>query len=261
MVKKLVLFDKIYNITSQRKKEEIFSRYFKYLGEYVKGFNKTSIKIKKLREYDNRFDIEIKGPDEVFISNILKKEIGTITDFKDVQVGQVFKGTMVDVGKVGFGIFVDCAILNPRTDVLIELRTLREQLCDDKKISTRDIVSAYNFIDHYPVHVKIVNVDKQGQKLQGEFAQETLSLFKKVMSENIEGIIVCGASKNQFKKALLKTGHLRDMISIHRFSFLENVVLLKENTNAPGIISHIGKDLKNCKLSALRPKRIKKLLN
>jgi len=261
MVKKLVLFDKIYNITSQRKKEEIFSRYFKYLSEHVKGFNKTSIKIKKLREYDNRFDIEIKGPDEVFVSNILKKEIGAITDFKDLQVGQTYKGTMVEVGKVGFGIFVDCAILNPRKDVLIDLRTLREQLCNGKKISTRDIVSAYNFIDHYPVHVKVVNVDQQSQKLQGEFAQETLSLFKKVMSENIEGIIVCGASKNQFKKALLKTGHLRDMISIHRFSFLENVVLLKENTDAPGIIAHVGKDLKNCKLSALRPKRIKNLYN
>ena len=88
-----------------------------------------------------------------------------------------------------------------------------------------------------------------------------MSLFKKVMRENIEGIIVCGSSKNQFKKALLKSGHLRDIISIERYSFLENVVLLKENTNAPGIISHIGKDLKNCKLSALRPKRIKKLLN
>ena len=261
MVKKLVLFDKIYNITSQRKKEEMFSRYFKYLSEHVSGFNKTSIKIKKLREYDQRFEIEISGPDELFVSNILKKEVGVISDFKDVQVGQIYKGTMVDVGKVGFGIFVDCAILNPKVDVLIDLRTLRKQLCRGKKISVRDIVSAFNFIDHYPVHVKIVNVDQQAQKILGEFAQETLSLFKKVVSENIEGIIVCGSSKNQFKKALLKTGHLRDMISIHRYSFLENVVLLKENTDAPGIISHIGKDLKNCKLSALRPRRIKSLFS
>jgi len=261
MVKKIVLFDKIYNITSQRKKEEIFSRYFKYLNELVKGPGKTKIRIKKLREFDNRFEIEINGPDEVFVSNILKKEVGTITDFKDVQVGQIHKGTMVDVGKVGFGIFIDCAILKPRTDVLIELRTLREQLCNGKKQSTRDIIKAYNFMDHYPVHMKIVDVDQQNQKLQGEFAPETLNLFKKVMDENIEGIIVCGSSKNQFKKALLKTGHLRDMISIHRFSFLENIVLLKENTDAPGIISHVGKDLRNCKLSALRAKRIKSLKN
>jgi len=261
MVKKLILFDKIYNITSQRKKDEVFSRYFKFLNEHVKGYNKTSIRIKKLREFDNRFEIEIKGPDEVFVSNILKKEIGVITDFKDAQIGQTYKGTMVDVGKVGFGIFVDCAILKPRTDVLIELRTLREQLCSGKSISAREIIKAYNFMDHYPIHVKIINIDQQGQKLQGEFAQETLNLFKKVMDENIEGIIVSGSSKNQFKKALLKTGHLRDMISIERFSFLENIVLLKENTDAPGIIAHVGKDLKRCKLSALRAKRIIQLYN
>jgi len=168
---------------------------------------------------------------------------------------------MVDVGKFGFGIFVDCAILKPRADVLIELRTLREQLCKGKKESTRGIVKAYNFLDHYPVYVKIVSIDTENKKLQGEFAQETLKLFKKVIDENIEGIIVCGSSKNQFKKALLKTGHLRDMISIHRFSFLENIVLLKENTDAPGIIAHVGKDLRNCKLSALRAKRIKNLSN
>jgi len=261
MVKKLVLFDKIYNITSQRKKEEVFASYFKYLYERVKGFSKTSIRIKKLREFDDRFEIEIDGPDEVFVSNILKKEVGTITDFKEVQVGQIYKGTMVDVGKFGFGIFVDCAILKPRADVLIELRTLREQLCKGKKESTRGIVKAYNFLDHYPVYVKIVSIDTENKKLQGEFAQETLKLFKKVIDENIEGIIVCGSSKNQFKKALLKTGHLRDMISIHRFSFLENIVLLKENTDAPGIIAHVGKDLRNCKLSALRAKRIKSLSN
>ncbi len=259
MVKKIVLFDKIYNITSQRKKEEVFASYYKYLDERVKGFPKTSMRIKKLREYDGRFEIEINGPEENFVSNILRKEVGSITDFKDVQVGQIYRGTMVDVGKVGFGIFVDCAISKPGTDVLIELRTLRHQLCNGKKHSTREVIKAYNFIDHYPIHVKIVSIDPENHKLQGEFATETLNLFKKVMDENIEGIIVCGSSKNQFKKALLKTGHLRDMISIYRFSFLENIVLLKENTDAPGIIAHVGKDLRKCKLSALRAKRIKSL--
>jgi hypothetical protein len=34
---------------------------------------------------------------------------------------------------------------------------------------------------------------------------------------------------------------------------------LRENTTAPGIIADIGKHLKNCKLNAIRPERIKKL--
>jgi hypothetical protein len=42
---------------------------------------------------------------------------------------------------------------------------------------------------------------------------------------------------------------------------LENIVILRENTTAPGIIADIGKHLKKCKLSAIRPERIKKLFN
>ena len=68
-----------------------------------------------------------------------------------------------------------------------------------------------------------------------------------------------GDTKGQLKKALVKSGHYRDVVSIHQYGFLEIIVILKENTTAPGIITEIGKYLKNCNLSAIRPKRIKKL--
>ena len=41
-------------------------------------------------------------------------------------------------------------------------------------------------------------------------------------------------------------GHFRDIITFKRFGFLENLVLLKEGTDAPGIIAHIGRKLENC---------------
>ena len=257
MGKKIVLFDKIYIIKSERTRQDIFSRYLKYLNERYKGFTSTRVKIKKLRDFDKRFAIEIFGPDEVFVMNIIKKEVGTITELKDVRIGQEYKGTMVDVGKFGFGIFVDCAILDPKIDVLLNLFTLRKQLCNDKEKSTRDIIKAYDFIDHYPIHLKIVKIDLENKKIQGEIAERTLKMYKKIIDENIEGIFACGTTKSQFKKALINTGHLRDIISLERFSFLEHIVLLKEDTNAPGIISNIGRYLKNCKLSALRPQKIK----
>ena len=261
MTKRIVLFDKIYNISSEKKKKEIFIRYLKYLNERIKGFSKTSININKLRNFDHRFEINIHGQDENFIFNLLQKEIGTIIEFKDVKEGQIYKGSMVDVGNVGFGIFVDCAILNPKVDVLINLHSLRTQLCNGKEKSLRQIVKAYDFIDHFPVYVRITRIDEVNNKLQGELDQKSLKLFKKILKENIEGVFLSGDTKGQFKKALIKKGHLRDIISIKRFGFLENLVLLKKDSDAPGIIAHIGRELKNCKLSALRPERIKKLLD
>ncbi len=259
-MKTLVLFDKIYNITTKSQEKDVHIRYLKYLNEIAKGFSKTSINIKKLRKFDNRFEIVISGPEEIFVLNLIKKEIGSVTEFKDVQVGKMYKGTLVDVGKFGFGIFVDCAILNPKVDVLLTLNIMRDQLCTGKKRSIREIIKAYDLIDHFPVEVKITETDAEKHQLQGRLSDSYLRLYQKIMSEKLEGIFVSGATKNQFKKALIKRGHLRDIISVERHGFLENIVILKKGTDAPGIIAHIGKYLRNCKLSAIRHERIQKSL-
>jgi len=259
MVQNLVLFDKIYNVSDKGKKEDIYLRYLKYLKEHVKGFPDTSIHIKKLRKFDKRFEITISGPEEQFVYNLLKNEIGSINEFKDIKVNKEYKGSLVDVGKVGFGLFVDCAIMNPKMDVLINLHTLRKQLCRGKEKSLKDIIEAYDFIDHFPVHVKITEIDSDKNKLLGELTLKTLSFFKKIISENVEGVFLSGETKGQFKKIITQKGHFRDIITVKRFGFLENLVLLKEGSDAPGIIAHIGNKLKNCKLSAIRPKKIRRL--
>ena len=259
MGKKLVLYDKIYNITSEKKRKDFIIRYSKYLREYTKGFSNTKIKINKLRDYDKRFEIFINGPEEIFVFNLLKKEIGCINEFKEIQVGKVYKGTMIDVGKVGFGIFIDCAIMNPKVDVLINLHSLRDQLCKKREKPLTEIIEAYDLIDHFPIEAKIIKIDKENHKLQGEIAANSLNIFKKIMNENLEAIFLSGETKGQFKKAITRKGHFRDIITVKRFGFLENLVLLKQDSNAPGIIAHIGRDLENCKFSVLQPKRIRKL--
>lgn len=261
MVKTLVLFDQIYYAPKERKKEDVYLRYLKYLNERVKGFSNTTIELKKLRKFDARFEVSISGPEEVFMHNILKKEIGSIKEFKDITEGEIVKGNLTEVGKVGFGLFVDCAFMNPKVDVLINLHTLREQLCRGKEKSLNQIINAYDFIDHFPVQIKILKIDRENLKVQGELAPDSLNLFRKILKEDLEAVLLIGDTKGQFKKAITKKGHFRDIITVKRFGFLENMVLLKTDSNAPGIISHIGKELENCKFSALRPQRIRTLFN
>jgi hypothetical protein len=261
MVKTLVLYDKIYNIFTKNQKNLIIKRYFKYLNQLCQGFPKTKIIFKKLREFDKRIEIEIIGPEEVFFFNLLKKEIGSIINLEDLVPNKIVKGTVIDVGKVGFGLFVDCAILNPKADVLINLHSLRDQLCNEQEKSLKEIIRIYDFIDHYPVSIKIKSIDKEKQQIQGILDDLTLNFFKRLIKENLEAVFLAGETKGQFKKALIKSGHLRDIVSIDRYGFLENAVILKEGTNAPGIISDIGKYLKNCKMSAIRPERFKKFFD
>ncbi len=259
MVKTLVLYDQIYNIPKKGNIKDISIRYLKYLKESTQSFPDTKIHIKKLRKFDNRFEILISGSEEVFIFNILKKKIGAIHEFDTVKTNDIFKGVLLEVGKVGFGIFVDCAIVNPKVDVLLNLYDIRTQLCNGKNVSLPEIIKAYDFINKFPVYVKLVTINKEKQQIQGILDQKTLDFYEKLISENLEAVFVSGETKGQLKKALEKTGHFRDIVSIERFGFLENIVILRESTTAPGIIADIGKHLKNCKLNAVRPERIKKL--
>lgn len=259
MVKNLVLYDKIYNAHKEKDKKDISIRYLKYLNELTQSFPNTKTRIKKLRQFDNRFEVLITGPEEIFISNMLKKKVGTVIDYEKVEVNDVYKGVMLDVGKIGFGIFVDCAILNPKVDVLLNLYDLRTQLCKGRSASLTEIINAYDFIDQFPVYVKITSINKENKQIQGALDSQTLKIYEKIIKENLEGVFLSGETKGQLKKALVKTGHFRDIVSIERYGFLENIVILRENTTAPGIIADIGKRLKGCKLSAIRPERIKKL--
>ena len=253
MVIKLVLIDKL------PQKKPLISRYKKYILERVIGFQNTEIKFDKLRNYDNRMEISIKGPEEVFIKNLLQKEIGSIYDFNVLEKDMSLKGNLVDVGNVGFGLFVDCAILNPKVDVLVSLNTLREQLCKGRERSLPEIVKAYDFINGFPVSIKIASIDSVKENIKGILAKDTLNLYQKLLKENLEAVFLSGETKSQLKKALEKTHHIRDIISINKYGFLQNLIVLKEDTEAPGIISDIGKFLKKCKLSAIRPERINKL--
>jgi hypothetical protein len=237
MVIKLVLIDKL------PMKESIISRYKKYVREMVKGFQSTLIQFNKLRNYDNRIEISIQGPEEVFIKNLLMIEVGIVQNFKDIEIGMRLKGNLVDVGKVG----------------LISLNTLREQLCKGKEKSTPEIIKAYDFINDFPLNIKITSIDREKGNLKGLLEPNILSLYNKLMKENLEAVFLSGETKAQLKKVLEKTDHLRDIISIKKYGFLENIIILKDTTDAPGIISEIGRYLKNCRLSAIRPERIKKL--
>ncbi|MBY9005521.1 MAG: DUF2110 family protein [Candidatus Lokiarchaeota archaeon] len=256
MVKKMVLYDKLYNLESYKDKNDLVLRYEKYLHELTKGFTNTQVKIKKKREFDNRIEIYIEGPEEIFVRNLLKKEIGSIIEFDDVKVGDILKGTMTEVGHVGFGIFLDCALTMPDKDVLLPLYTLRKQLENNKKVSVYKIIKKYDFINYFPLFVKITDINSENKSIKAEIAPKSLGLFDRIINDKIEALFISGATKQQFKKALIKKGHLRDIVSIERFGFLENIVLLKQDSNAIGIISEIGNFLSKCKFSVLIPERI-----
>ena len=68
------------------------------------------------------------GQDSEFAINYLIKEYGQSIRIEKVKEGTILPGSFIDVGKVGYGLYVDiAAVSNTRTDVLIPLHRIRDQ--------------------------------------------------------------------------------------------------------------------------------------
>jgi len=255
MVQKLILAEKIYSYDPNFNFNPLFYKYLQMLFTEI-GDLDVNIEIKTFRKQDNRLEIKIEGPDEEFVKNLLKQNKGSINRYNDIHKRDIFKGYLIDVKKVGFGIFVDCGIRYPTTDVLINLHSLRTQLCQGKKISLRKIVDKFGFIENFPMYIKIEEILRNEKNIRGLIANDTLKMINNWFFDKLERVFVSGSTRAQVKKALAKTGHSQDVITIKKLGFLENIILLKKGTNAPGIIAHIGKKLEFSKLSAIRPEQI-----
>ncbi|MCK4739975.1 MAG: DUF2110 family protein, partial [Candidatus Thorarchaeota archaeon] len=72
--------------------------------------------------------LSITGNDEEFITNLLNREYGIVPKPEKLTVGQVENGYLVDVGKVGYGLYVNVGVSKPnRMDALLPLHKIRNQ--------------------------------------------------------------------------------------------------------------------------------------
>jgi hypothetical protein len=252
MVQKIILAEKLYSYNPNFNFMPLIHKYIQKLSKEINELE-VSLDIENFRTQENRLEIKIEGEDEEFVKNLLKQKIGSIERFNNINKGEILKGYLVDAKKVGFGIFIDCGIRYPTTDVLINLYTLRNQLCHGKKIPLRKILDLFGFIENFPIYVKIEEISQSKKKIRGIIAENTLEIINNWFLDKLERVFVSGSTGSQVKKAIVKMGHSQDVITIKKLGFLEHIIILKKRTNAPGIIAHIGKRLQYSKLSAIRP--------
>ena len=213
---------------------------------------------------DNRMIIELQGSNKdelTFVSNIFKKEItGEIMDAHNVPKDKALFGSLRSVGKVGFGLFVDIGIENPVKEVLIPLHQLRKQLTAGKKISTQEICKKYGFINNFPVQVEITKLEyeKGGKmKFEAKFSEKYLAQLEEWASGKNEIIITTGSARQFVKRTIAKRGHSVDIVKIQRLGPLETAIICQEGTTAPGIVSHIGPFMSDCRMNMLRPSQLR----
>jgi hypothetical protein len=233
---------------------------FRYkLNKLFKNLDLT-IEIISLTDYGNIY-IRFSGLDEEFAYNLLKKDYHICRNLNEIEINGNYFGKLVQVGKFGFGIFINIgAIYNDTfTDALIPLYKLREQLVNDKKISTRKIIDIFGFIDEIPLEVLIRDVDINEYKIEAEFTKNQLDVFKDWIRKENQRINIAGVLKGKIEQILNQTDHKNDIIEIQKLGLFEYSLICKAETDAPGIISSIGSKLPGIEMNAFVPDRLNKL--
>jgi hypothetical protein len=245
----------------------LYAQYRNRLAETIKSH--ISNLIDELDVHLARFDIDkrghvivsLEGQDAEFAINFLAKEYGTSISLNSIIEDTTIKGSLVDVGKVGYGLYVDVAVINNMTyvDALLPLYQLREQFKIKK--SLRAIAKSLVLVDNLPIDVMITSVNQRESKIEATFAESTLNRFDQWLHDDHERLLVLGASSSMINTALEKTGHIDDIYEIQELGMFEFALRCKRSTRASGIIAAIGPKLRGVPMHLFIPKEIEANLN
>ena len=203
--------------------------------------------------------IEIVGEDEKILINYLKKNFGLAPiQLKDVHASMIFKGKIIDSGKVGYGLYIDIGITTPQPiDALIPLYKLRSQLSNNKRVSVHKIIKDFCLYTNFPLEITLTKVDLNRKIIEAELSDKQLKVFRDWLLLGLDRVVALGATIHHIKRAVYKSKLYRDVINITPLGLLEQVLVCKLGTDAPGIITKIGPYLAAVPLHAFSPNRIK----
>jgi len=205
--------------------------------------------------------VELEGEDEEVAINLIQHYYGRLCPFSDLKVGQNKKGKLIQTGKYGYGLYTDIGIdSEERIDAFIPLHVIRSQLAKNKKIPLREISYACGFLDNFTLEIMIDKVDSIKEDIQASLSTEQVQIFKKWMKLGLERLIATGVTRKHLKKIIGQTGHGNDILAIERMGLLEQVVVCKEGTNAPGLLAEIGRFLPEASISLFIPEKARDIL-
>jgi hypothetical protein len=245
----------------------VYGQYKNRLSEIAK--NHISSLINELDVTLTRFTVNkrghislsLEGQDAEFAINFLTKEYGTSITLEGLTEGTTIRGSLIDVGKVGYGIYADIAAISneKQVDALVPLYRIRDLFKMKKPLRT--MAKSLVLVDNLPVEVLITSVDRKEGKLEATFSESTMNRFDEWLHDDHERLLVFGANRSMIDNALKKSGHLEDIYEIQELGKFEFALRCKRSTRASGIITAIGPKLRGIPMHLFIPKEVEAKLN
>jgi len=226
------------------------------------GFNKLHRKLRSLlgdlevewklsATTKNWVKVTLEGDDEEISANLVREEFGEVPySLKNVEVGGTYRGRFVDLGKVGYGAYVDIGIFRPKPkDALVPLHYLKRTFGD---MPVRQMIRKFGWIDNFPVEVEVTGVEFGAREIELAFSNRQEKIIRDWLRDGYDKLFIAGTISERVEEALIKTGHGRDVKRMEELGLMETLLVLKRGTQAPGIIKELGPHLKGAIFGAIR---------
>lgn len=204
---------------------------------------------------DGWVKVEVSGNDEGIAENLICRTYGRLKRVSDLKPGETVKGFITGLGEFGYGIYFK-AFLDER-DGLYPLYEMRRQLVDGRKLSVRKIARLYGLLNDLSMEIYPMKHDEKG--IYVSISHRQAQSIRNFVRRGRDILFIVRATPKQVRRALLKTGHARD-VSLVRTSFLSFMLICKPNTQAKGLIPRLGPYLPGATLSAIHSDRFNELL-
>lgn len=195
--------------------------------------------------------ITLEGEDTEISTNLIREEFGEVPyKLNSIKEGETYKGRFIDLGKVGYGVYTDIGVFSPTPkDALIPLYYLKS-IFGEKPV--RQMIREFGWVDYLPIEIEIKKVEFGTREVEAEFTEKQVKRIKKWLSDGHDKIFVTGTVSENIEKALLETGHSRDVIRLEELGLMESLLVLKKGTQAPGIIKEIGPYVRSATFGAIK---------
>ena len=236
-------------------------RQLKQIDELLKSeFENLSVEIKVLGSPVNKWvKVSISGEDEVIATSYINKKIGTCPiSIKKVDKFSVLKGYISKVDTVNQELMVDVGVFEPKVlQATIPLGYLQAQLVDGKKVTLQKISEIYGFKENLPLTIKVIRLnDEKETVLPSELSAEQIEKIRLWRQSLLDKLIILGASLVEIETVLERTWLNRDIINTETLGMFEHALTCKLGTDAAGLVSKVGRYMRNAELIVFNPKKI-----
>jgi len=222
----------------------------KQIDELLKTqFEELDVEVKVLTSSANRWvQVSLSGEDEAIATSYINKEIGTCpTSLENTKNYPVLKGYISKLDLNKQELIVDIGIFEPKIVLAtIPLACLQAQLVDGRKVDLKKIAEIYGIAERSPLGIKTLSSNvEEVEGLQAELAVEQVEKLRAWQQSLLDRLIILGASNDRIENVLERTRLNRDVIDIETLGMFEHALTCKLGTNAAGLVSIVGRYLRN----------------